>query len=143
MYGTPGEREGPMNENFDEMFPAQKQKKFGAQFLEKVKSYGVEVEFNRRQMLNELADETGIERGIVTKHINRIASFYTLFKDYFETNGSKPSFKQKLHLTKEDEEYIRKHYQHYSKSNGLSGISRKLGINYDTLKSWVVANGIT
>ena len=126
-----------MNENFDDMFPLQKQKNFGSKFLQKVKSYGVDVEFNRRDMLNELAKETGIQRGIVTKHVNRIASFYTSFKDYFETNGSKPRFKEKLHVTKEDEEYIRKNYQHYSKRNGLNGISRQLGIKYEVLKKWV------
>ena len=131
-----------MNENFDEMFPAQKQKKFGSKFIEKVTSYGIDIEFNRRNMLNELAEETGIERGIITKHVNRIASFYGTFKTYFEQYGTKPKFKEKLHLTKEDEEYIKKNYQHYSKRYGLNGISRQLGIRYEVLKKWVTQSHI-
>lgn len=126
-----------MDDNFNDMFPASKQKRFGVQFLKKIKSYGIDVEFNRRAMLNELAAETGIERGIITKHVNRIAAFYGSFKEYFETNGTKPRFKEKLHITKEDEAYIRKNYQHYSKRNGLNGISRKLGIKYEVLKKWI------
>lgn len=126
-----------MEENYNDMFPAKKQKQFAEPFLRKIKTYGIEVEFNRRQMLNELSKETGISRGIVTKHVNRIASFYASFKNYYEIYGLKPKFKEKLHISKLDEEYIRKNYIHYSKKNGLNGISRKLGINYDVLRRWV------
>lgn len=126
-----------VDENFDNMFPAQKQKIFAIPFLQKIKSFQFADEINRRNILNELAEETGIERGIVTKHVNRIASYYSTFKNYFEKYGTKPKFKEKLHITKEDEEYIKKNYQHYSKHNGLNGISRKLGIKYEVLKEWV------
>lgn len=126
-----------VEENFDSMFTNQKQKEFAIPFFNKVKSYGVGTDFNRRRMLNELADETGVNRHIVTKHINKIAAYYATFKEYFQTYGIKPQFKEKLHITKADEEYIRKNYQHYSKHNGLNGISRKLGIKYEVLKQWV------
>lgn len=126
-----------MEENFDNMFPAQKQKVFAKPFIDKIRTYGIEKEFNRREMLNELADETGIQRGLVTKHVNRIASFYSSFKDYYEKYGIKPQFKEKMYVSKSDEEYIKKNYQHYSKHNGLNGISRQLGINYDVLRKWV------
>ena len=126
-----------VNENFDSMFPATKQKRFAIPFFTKIKSFQFADEINRRNILNELAEETGIERGIVTKHVNKIASYYSSFKTYFESNGVKPRFKEKLHITKEDEEYIRKNYRHYSKHNGLNGISRQLGIKYEVVKEWV------
>lgn len=126
-----------VDDNFESMFAAQKQKLFANAFFKKIKEFQFSDEINRRKLLNELAEETKIERGIVTKHINRIASFYASFKDYFETYGIKPKFKEKLHITKEDEDYIRKNYQHYSKHNGLQGLSRKLGIKYQVLKQWV------
>ena len=126
-----------VDENFDSMFPASKQKHFAIPFFEKIRSFRFADEINRRDILNELAEETGIERGIVTKHVNRISSFYHSFKNYFETYGVKPAFKEKLYITKEDEEYIKKNYQHYGKENGLNGIARKLGIKYEVLKKWV------
>lgn len=126
-----------MEENIDDMFPKKSYKRFAQPFINKVKSYGIGVEFNRRQMLNELANETGIERHILTKHVNRVAAFYSTFKDYYEVYGIKPEFKEKLHITQADEEYIRKNYQHYSKHNGLNGISRQLGINLNVLKNWI------
>lgn len=126
-----------MENNFEDMFPAKKQKIFASSFLEKIKTYGVGVHFNRREMLNELSDETGIERGIVTKHVNRIATFYSSFKDYFEQNLSQPQFKEKLHISESDADYIKKNYQHYGKNNGINGIARKLGINYTILRNWV------
>lgn len=126
-----------VDENFDDMFTNSKQKLFASILFEKIKSLKFVEEINRRKLLNEMAEETGIDRGIVTKNINRIASFYSTFKDYFETYGVKPMFKEKLFVTKEDEKYIRKHYQHYSKRNGLNGISRRLGIKYEVVKKWV------
>lgn len=126
-----------VNDNFEEMFPAPKQKRFAYPFFEKIKGYNFTEEINRRDILNELAKETGIDRGIITKHVNRIASIYASFKNYFESTGVKPSFKEKLYITKADEEYIRKNYKHYSKHNGLNGISRKLGIKYEVIKDFV------
>lgn len=126
-----------MEENFDNMFPATKQKVFAKPFIDKIKTYGIDVEFNRRDMLNELAEETGIQRGLVTKHVNRIASFYSSFRDYYEKYGAKPQFKEKMYVSATDEQYIKKNYEHYSKHNGLNGISRQLGINYDVLRKWV------
>lgn len=126
-----------VDDNFEQMFPAPKQKRFAVPFFNKIKSFQFVEEINRRDILNELAEETGIERGIVTKHVNKIASYYASFKTYYENTGIKPRFKEKLHITKEDEEYIRKNYRHYSKHNGLNGISRKLGIKYEVVKEWV------
>lgn len=126
-----------MEENFDRMFAQKKQKQFGIVFLKKLKESSTSIDFNRRKMLNELADETSIERGIVTKHVNRIASYYSTFKTHFETYGVKPMFKEKLTLTESDKEYIKKNYEHYSKVNGINGISRKLGIKYDVVKRWI------
>lgn len=126
-----------MNDNFDEMFPAKQQKIFGKVLIEKLRTDGISHDFNRRKFMNDVSDETGIARGLVTKQVNRVASFFSTFKEYFEVYGVKPKFKQKLHLNDEDKEYIRKNYQHYSKTNGLSGISRKLGINYEVLRNYV------
>jgi len=126
-----------IEENFDTMFTQKKQKQFGIVLLRKLRESSLSSDFNRRKMLNELADEIDMERGIVTKHINRVAGFYSTFKTHFETYGAKPMFKEKLSLTESDKEYIRKNYEHYSKSNGINGISRKLGIKYDILKRWI------
>lgn len=128
-----------IQDNFESMFSAKQQKEFASVLMDKIKKDGFSEEFNRRKFLNNIASETGIPRGLVTKHVNRVASFYSAFKDYYEKYGVKPQFKEKLHISKEDEEYIRKNYQHYSKHNGLSGISRQLGINYDVLRNWVKA----
>jgi hypothetical protein len=126
-----------IDDNFETMFPHPKQKKFAEPFFKKIKGFTFTDEINRRDILNELADETGIERGLITKNLNRIASFYSTFKKYFETTGEKPKFKEKLHITKEDEDYIKQHYSHYSKRNGINGISRQLGIRYEVVKEWV------
>lgn len=126
-----------VNENFDDMFPNKRQKHFAIPFFEKVKSFQFADDINRRKLLNDLSEETGIERGIVTKHVNRIASFYSSFKDYYEKYGTKPKFKEKMYVSATDEHYIKKNYEHYSKHNGLNGISRQLGINYDVLRKWV------
>ncbi len=126
-----------VEENFEEMFSAKVQKDFARCFLEKIKSYGLSENFNRRKMLNDISKETGIGRGLVTKHVNRVAAFYSTFKDYFETYGIKPDFSERVIITDEDKEYIHKHYQHYSKRNGLSGISRRLGIRYDVIRDYI------
>lgn len=126
-----------VDENFDDIFPTKKHKVFGSVLIEKIKSTGLSEDFNRRKFLNEVSEETGIERGIVTKHVNRVASHFSVFKDYFETYGVKPKFQEKVHITEKDAEYIRKHYEHYSKHNGVNGISRKLGIPYHIVLEWV------
>lgn len=126
-----------MNDNFEEMFPRKVQREFANCLLEKIKTNGLSEDFNRRQMLNDISDETGIARGLVTKHVNRIAAFYSTFKEYYEVYGVKPEFSERLTITESDKEYIQKNYQHYSKRNGLSGISRKLGIRYDIVKAYV------
>ena len=131
-----------VNENFETMFPHTKQKKFAIPFFEKIKSFQFADEINRRAMLNELADNLNMERGIVTKHVNRIASFFSTFKKYFEKNGKKPIFKEKLYMNKEDEEYVKLHYKHYSKHNGVNGMSRKLGIKQEVLKNWLKESNI-
>jgi hypothetical protein len=126
-----------VDENFDDMFPTKKHKLFATAFIEKVKTQGLAEDFNRRKFLNEVSAETGIERGVITKHVNRVASHFTTFKEYYEVYGVKPEFKEKVHVSEKDAEYIRKHYQHYSKHNGVNGISRKLGINYNVVLEWV------
>lgn len=126
-----------VDDNFDSMFAAKQQKEFGRILIDKIKSDGLSEHFNRRKLLNDVSKETGIARGLVTKHVNRVASFYSTFKEYYEIYGVKPKFKEKVFITQDDEEYIRKNYQHYSKHNGLMGISRQLGINYDVLRNWV------
>lgn len=123
--------------NFDDMFPTKAQKKFANSFIPKVKGFQFADEINRKDLLNDIADESGIKRGLVTKHMNRVASFFSIFKDHFEVYGVHPKFKEKLHLNEDDKEYIRKNYQHYSKHSGLSGISRKLGINYEMVRQYV------
>lgn len=131
-----------VDENFQSMFPHKKQKKFAEPFFEKIKSIKFADEINRREMLNELSNQTGMERGLVTKHVNRVASFFSTFKKYFEENGKKPIFKEKLHINKEDEQYIKQHYIHYSKQNGVNGISRKLGVKHEVLKNWLKESNI-
>jgi hypothetical protein len=41
---------------------------------------------------------------------------------------------------KEDENYIKEHYSHYSQSNGINGLSRTLGIKYDIVRDWINEN---
>lgn len=131
-----------VNENFEEMFNTNIKKEFAVCFFNKIKSFQFAEDINRRKILNELAQETGIDRDIVTKHLNKITSHFYSFKDYFENYGIKPKFKEKIFISQSDEEYIRKNYKHYSKHNGLNGISRKLGIKYEVLKNWVKQSGI-
>lgn len=126
-----------VNENFDEIFPTKKHKLFANVFMEKVRTKGLSLDFNRRKFLNEVSAETGIERGSVTKQVNRVASQFTTFKEYYDVYGTKPEFKEKKTISDKDAEYIRKHYQHYSKTYGVNGISRKLGIPYDVVLDWV------
>ena len=58
-------------------------------------------------MLNEIASETGIDRGVVTKHLSKVVSQFSTFKEYYEVFGKKPEFEQKLYLTEIDKEYIK------------------------------------
>jgi hypothetical protein len=126
-----------IEENFHNIFLSKSQKRFAEALFKKIKGYEFADEINRRDILNELSTDLNIERGLITKHTNRIASLYTTFKISFETTGQMPKFKEKLHLTKEDENYIKEHYSHYSQSNGINGLSRTLGIKYDIVRDWV------
>lgn len=126
-----------MESNFEEMFPQSTHKIFGRLFLDKLKVDGLSEDFNKRKFLNDIAKDSGIERQRVTKQLNRVASFYSTFKEYYEKHGVKPQFKEKLYLTESDKEYIHKHYQHYSKHSGLNGISRILGIKYEVVRNYV------
>lgn len=126
-----------MESNFEEMFPQSTHKIFGRLFLDKLKVDGLSEDFNKRKFLNDIAKDSGIERQRVTKQLNRVASFYSTFKEYYEKHGVKPQFKEKLYLTESDKEYIHKHYQHYSKHSGLNGISRMLGIKYEVVRNYI------
>ena len=129
-----------IEENFNNIFLTKSQKRFAEPFFKKMKGYEFADEINRRDILNELSADLNIERGLITKHTNRIASLYSRFKISFEATGKIPKFKEKLHLTKEDENYIRENYSHFSQSNGINGLSRKLGIKYDIIKNWINEN---
>jgi len=126
-----------IEENFDDIFLTKLQKKFAEPFFKKIKGYKFADEINRRDILNELSADLKMDRGLITKHTNRIASLYSRFKIHFEATGQIPKFKEKLHLTKEDENYIKEHYSHYSQSNGINGLSRTLGIKYDIVRDWI------
>jgi hypothetical protein len=126
-----------VDENFDEIFPTKKHKIFANVFMEKVKTKGLSLDFNRRKFLNEVSAETGIERGTITKQVSRVATQFTIFKEYYDMYGTKPTFKEKNTISDKDAEYIRKYYKHYSKTYGVNGISRKLGIPYDVVLDWV------
>ena len=100
-----------VDENFDEIFPTKKHKTFANVFMEKVKTNGLSHDFNRRKFLNEVSAETGIERGLITKHVNRVASHFTTFKEYYEIYGKYPDWnfqenkaKWPLHISEECEE---------------------------------------
>lgn len=129
-----------IEENFHNIFITKLQKRFAEALFKKIKGYEFVDEINRRDILNELSTDLKIERGLITKHTNRIASLYTTFKIHFEATGQIPKFKEKLHLTKEDENYIKEHYSHYSQSNGINGLSRTLGIKYDIVRDWINEN---
>jgi hypothetical protein len=129
-----------IEENFHNIFLSKSQKRFAEALFKKIKGYEFADEINRRDILNELSTDLKIERGLITKHTNRIASLYTTFKIHFEATGQIPKFKEKLHLTKEDENYIKEHYSHYSQSNGINGLSRTLGIKYDIVRDWINEN---
>ena len=131
-----------IEDNFDDMFTTKVQKKFANSLIPKIKEFQFADEINRKDILNHISDESGIKRGLVTKHINRIASFFSLFKEHFQAYGVAPKFKEKIYLNEDDKEYIRKNYQHYSKNSGLAGISRKLGINYEMLRQYVIESKI-
>jgi hypothetical protein len=88
-------------------------------------------------MLNEIASESGIDRGVVTKHLSKVASQFSAFKKYYVEFGKKPEFEKKLQLTKSDKGYIIKNYKHYSKKFGLEAMARQLGVEYEVVKNWV------
>ena len=123
--------------NFDDIFLTKLQKKFAEPFFKKIKGYEFADEIIRKNILNELSADLKMDRGLISKHVNRIASLYSRFKIHFETTGQIPKFKEKLHLTKEDENYIKAHYSIYSQSNGINGLSRTLGIKYDIVRDWI------
>jgi hypothetical protein len=126
-----------IEDNFDDIFLTKLQKRFAEPLFKKIKGYEFADEIIRKDILNELSADLKMDRGLITKHVNRIASLYSRFKIHFETTGQIPKFKEKLHLTKEDENYIKEHYSLYSQHNGINGLSRKLGVKYDIIKQWV------
>ena len=126
-----------IEENFERVFVSKSQKIFGRCLIVKLKENTLTIDFNRRKMLNEMASDTGIERDQITKQLSRVVSQFSIFKEYYQKHGEKPMFKQKVQLTESDMEYIRKNYKHYSKRNGLQGISRQLGLEYEVVKKWV------
>lgn len=129
-----------MEEHFDKLFIRKTHKIFGESLIKKLKDNLLIMDFNRRDMLNEIASETGIDRGIVTKNLSKVVSQFSIFKEYYVQFGKKPEFEQKLYLTEIDKEYIKTHYQHYSKTFGLQGMSRKLGVEYDVVQKWAKEN---
>ena len=126
-----------MEENFDKLFIRKKHKVFGESLIKKLKDNLLITDFSRRHMLNEIAAETGIDRGVVTKHLSKVASQFSTFKEYYEIFGKKPEFEQKLYLTEIDKEYIKKNYIHYSKTFGLQGMARILGVEYEVVRKWI------
>jgi hypothetical protein len=129
-----------MEENFDKLFIKKNHKIFGESLIKKLKDNLLVIDFSRRHMLNEIASETGIDRGVVTKHLSKVVSQFSTFKEYYEIFGKKPEFEQKLYLTEIDKEYIKKNYIHYSKTFGLQGMARKLGVEYDVVQKWTKQN---
>ena len=129
-----------MEENFDKLFIRKKHKVFGESLIKKLKDNLLITDFSRRHMLNEIAAETGIDRGVVTKHLSKVASQFSTFKEYYEIFGKKTEFEQKLYLTEIDKEYIKKNYIHYSKTFGLQGMARKLGVEYEVVQKWTKQN---
>ena len=129
-----------MEENFDKLFIRKNHKLFGESLIKKLKDNLLVIDFSRRHMLNEIASETGIDRGVVTKHLSKVVSQFSIFKEYYEVFGKKPQFEQKLYLTEIDKEYIKKNYIHYSKTFGLQGMARKLGVEYDVVQKWTKQN---
>jgi hypothetical protein len=126
-----------MEENFGAMFPTKSQSKFGEFLIPKLKENLLIMDSNRRQMLNEIASESGIDRGVVTKHLSKVASQFSAFKKYYVEFGKKPEFEKKLQITKSDKGYIIKNYKHYSKKFGLEAMARQLGVEYEVVKNWV------
>jgi len=126
-----------IEENFGAMFPTKSQSVFGEFLIPKLKENLLIMDSNRRQILNEIASESGIDRGVVTKHLSKVASQFSTFKKYYVQFGKKPEFKRKLHLTKSDKGYLIKNYKHYSKTFGVEGMARQLGVEYEVVKKWV------
>ena len=131
-----------VNDNFNSMFDTKQQKIFGESLFKNINETGYSDEFNLRAMLNNIAKETKLPRGIVRKHLNRVSSFYFHFKLHFEKYGVKPQFKQRVHLTESDKEYIKRNYRHYSNDYGISGLSRKLGVSYEVVKNYITQSHI-
>jgi len=126
-----------IEENFGAMFPTKSQSVFGEFLIPKLKENLLIMDSNRRQILNEIASESGIDRGVVTKHLSKVAAQFSIFKKYYVQFGKKPEFKRKLHLTKSDKGYLIKNYKHYSKTFGVEGMARQLGVEYEVVKKWV------
>ena len=126
-----------IEENFGAMFPTKSQSVFGEFLIPKLKENLLIMDSNRRQILNEIASESGIDRGVVTKHLSKVAAQFSTFKKYYVQFGKKPEFKRKLHLTKSDKGYLIKNYKHYSKTFGVEGMARQLGVEYEVVKKWV------
>jgi len=126
-----------IEENFGAMFPTKSQSVFGEFLIPKLKENLLIMDSNRRQILNEIASESGIDRGVVTKHLSKVAAQFSIFKKYYVEFGKKPEFKRKLHLTKSDKGYLIKNYKHYSKTFGVEGMARQLGVEYEVVKKWV------
>jgi len=123
--------------NFNEIFTTDSQKKFGIVLLDKLKTDALSENFNKRKLLNDIAKESGMERGRVTKQINRISSFYSNYKEYYKLYRTPPEFDEKITLNDEDKEYINRYYIRSSKKYGVNAMSRKLGIRLDILKNYV------
>jgi hypothetical protein len=129
-----------LEENFGAMFPTKSQRKFGEFLIPKLKENLLIMDSSRRTILNEIASESGIDRGIVTKQLSKVASQFSVFKKYYVEFGKKPEFEKKLHLTKSDKGYIIKNYKHYSKTFGLQGMARQLGVEYEVVQKWAKEN---
>jgi hypothetical protein len=126
-----------LEENFGAIFETKSQSKFGKFLIPKLKENLLIMDSSRRTMLNEIASESGIDRGVVTKHLSKVAAQFSIFKKYYVEFGKKPEFKKKLHLTKSDKGYLIKNYKHYSKTFGVEGMARQLGVEYEVVKKWV------
>jgi hypothetical protein len=127
-----------LEEHFDKIFLTRHKKIFGRALLNKLNSFDLlEKDVNRRKILNELFEDTGVNRNNITKYINLVSGHYTTFKEAYLRDGSVNYFIDKTKLTADDKRYIDENYQAYSKHKGNNGLGRILGVNTSVITEYI------
>ena len=126
-----------MESNFEKIFTSKRNKEFGIALLEKLKGFDLQKDINRRNILNDLWKESGVDRHNITKYLSIVVSHYNVFKESFTLTGKIPEFIDKTELTLSDKKFIDANFKSHCKHNGSNGIARKLGVNEYIVREYV------